>query len=136
MPAPLGPNKEWDPMSESPPDHWLEVEEKDGACVVRFVCADLFHDETIDCIGEQLRDLIHRGGCRRLILHFGQVRRMSSHMVGELVVLLKRMLAAGGLLVLCAFVPELRDTFTLLRLDSIFTIRDTEEEALRSCQEF
>ena len=123
-------------MSVRAADRWLEVEDKDGVCVVRFLRPDLLHDETIDCLGEQVRDLIQRGDCRRLVLHFGAVRRMSSHMVGELVVLLKRMLAAGGRLVLCALSAELRDTFLLLKLDRIFTIRDTEEEALQCCRDF
>jgi anti-sigma B factor antagonist len=117
-------------------DHWLEVEEQNGISIVRFLVADLLQDETIDSIGEQVRDLIQRGGCRRLVLHFGAVQRMSSHMVGELVVLLKRMLAARGCLVLCSLAAELRDTFTLLKLDLIFTIRDTEEEALQCCRDF
>jgi anti-sigma B factor antagonist len=123
-------------MSVHAADHWLEVEDKDGTSIVRFVIADLLHDETIDCIGEQVRDLIQRGGCRRLVLHFGAVQRISSHMVGELVVLLKRTLAARGCLVLCSLSAELRDTFTLLKLDRIFTIRDTEEEALQCCRDF
>jgi anti-sigma B factor antagonist len=114
----------------------LEIEEKERVWIVRFVRSDLLHDETIDVIGEQIHDLIKRGGCRRLVLHFGAVRRISSHMLGELVVLLKRMLTASGCVVLCAFVPELRDTFTLLRLDRIFTIRDTEEEAIQFCRSF
>jgi anti-sigma B factor antagonist len=123
-------------MTVLPANHWLEVEEKNGVWVVRFVYPDLLQDETIDCIREQIRDLIQRGGCRRLVLHFGAVQRVSSHMLGELVVLLKRMLASGGCLVLSNFAPELRDTFTLLRLDRIFTIRDTEEDAVQSCRSF
>ena len=121
-------------MSEGRADHWLEVEEKDGVCIVRFFRADLVHDETVDCIGEQIRDLIQRG-CRHLVIDFTPVQRMSSHMLGELVVLLKRMLAAGGKIVLCALAPEVRSTFALLRLDRIFSIRDTEEDALRCCRE-
>jgi anti-sigma B factor antagonist len=117
-------------------DHWLETVEQDGVVIVRFVQPDLMYDESIDCIGEQIRDLIQRGGCRRLVLQFGAVRRISSHMLGELVVLLKRMLAADGKMVLCAFVPELRHTLALLRLDCIFTIRDTEEDAVRCCRDF
>ena len=123
-------------MSSRSVDHCLEIEEKERVWIVRFVRSDLLHDETIDVIGEQIHDLIKRGGCRRLVLHFGAVRRISSHMLGELVVLLKRMLTASGCVVLCAFVPELRDTFTLLRLDRIFTIRDTEEEAIQFCRSF
>ncbi|HMF14479.1 MAG TPA: STAS domain-containing protein [Gemmataceae bacterium] len=122
-------------MSVHAADHWFDVEDREGISIVRFVVADLLDDETIDRIGEKVRDLIQRGGCRRLVLHFGSVRRMSSHMLGELVVLLKRMLAAGGKLVLGALAPELRATFTILRLDRIFYIRDTEEEALECCRE-
>jgi len=123
-------------MSSRSANQWMEIEEKEGVWVVRFVCSDLMDDETIDVIGEHIHDLIKRGGCRRLVLQFDAVRRMSSHMLGELVVLLKRMLSAGGCVALCAFAPELRDTFSLLRLDRIFTIRDTEEEALQFCQSF
>jgi anti-sigma B factor antagonist len=123
-------------MSVNAADHWLQIEERDGISIVRFAIADLLDDETIDGIGEQVCDLIQRFGRRRLVLDFGAVRRVSSHLLGELVVLLKRMLAAGGCLVLCALAPELRDTFALLQLDRIFTIRDTEEEALQCCRDF
>ena len=123
-------------MSSRTVDHCLEIEEKEGVWIGRFVTPDLLDDETIDEIGEHLNDLIKRGGCRRLVLQFGAVRRISSHMLGELVVLLKRMLTAGGCVVICALVPELRNTFNLLRLDRIFTIRDTDEEAVLFCRSF
>ena len=123
-------------MSSRSVNQWMETEEKEGVWIVRFVHSDLMEDETIDAIGEHLYDLIKRGGCRRLVLQFSVVRRVSSHMIGELVVLLKRMLTAGGCVVLCELVPELRDTFMLLRLDRIFTIRDAEEDALQFCRSF
>ena len=122
-------------MSVDTANRWLEVEEKDGIRIVRFVVADLLDDENIDRTGEQIRDLIQQG-CHRLVLHFGAVRRIASHMLGELVVLLKHMLAAHGCLLLCGLDPELRETFALLKLDRIFTIRDTEEQALQCCRDF
>jgi anti-sigma B factor antagonist len=121
-------------MSIRSAESLLKTEVKEGIHVVQIVVADLLHDEPIDCIGEQIRDLIQRG-CRHLVIDFTPVQRMSSHMLGELVVLLKRMLAAGGKIVLCALAPEVRSTFALLRLDRIFSIRDTEEDALRCCRE-
>jgi anti-sigma B factor antagonist len=121
-------------MSSRSADSLLETELKEGIHVVRIVIPDLLHDNTIECIGERIRDLI-QSGCRQLVLDFTIVQRMSSHMLGQLVVLLKRMLAAGGKMVLCSLSPEVRSTFTLLRLDRIFSVRDTEAEALRCCRE-
>jgi anti-sigma B factor antagonist len=122
-------------MSVRSSEPWLQVEQVDGATIVHLLQRELFNEEAIDCMGEQLRDLVERQGMRRLALHFGAVERMSSHMLGELIVLHKKVVAAGGMLVLCAFTPELRETFELLKLDRVFSIRATEQEAVQALRD-
>jgi anti-sigma B factor antagonist len=119
-------------MSAHSPREWLQVEQVGGASVVRLLQTELFNEEGIDCVGEQLRDLVDRQGCHRLVLHFGAVERMASHMVGELIVLQKLIQAKGGRLVLCALNPHLLETFELLKLDRVFSIRDSEQQALQT----
>jgi anti-sigma B factor antagonist len=111
------------------------VEQVDGVTLVYVLPRELVDEEAIDCLGEQLRDLVERQSDPRLVLHFGPVERMASHMLGELIVLHKKVATAGGKLVLCAFTPELRETLELLKLDRVFSIRATEQEAVQALRD-
>jgi anti-anti-sigma factor len=90
----------------------------------------MHHEEEIDCIGDHLYALAEAPP-GRLVLDFSRVVHMSTHMLGVLIVLHKRVLTGGGRLALCGLNPNLRETFDLLRLSSLFAIHATEEDALR-----
>jgi anti-anti-sigma factor len=119
-------------MPPSPHD-WLDIRQVGPVTVVKFLQRQMHDEEAIDLVGEELRKLIE-DGVRNLVLNFQPVRRMATHMLGELLVLHKKLFAADGRLVLCGFNPELAETFTILRLDQVFTALPTEDEAVESFQ--
>jgi anti-anti-sigma factor len=110
----------------------LEVKQVEPGLVVTITHARLFEEEEIDCLGEQLCALAASPPGLRLVLDFTPVEQVSTHLLGELLVLHKRVLTRGGRLAICGLNPRLRETFEVLRLTSIFTVRDTEAEAVRS----
>jgi anti-anti-sigma factor len=122
-------------MTAHPPPEWLLVERVGGDVVVRLLQSELFDEEAIDCFGEQMHDLLDGQGCHRLVLHLGAVERMASHMVGELIVLQKKVRTRSGKLILCGLNQALRETFEILKLDQVFSIRETQEQALEALRD-
>ena len=119
-------------MSSTLSEPYLQIRQTGPVTVAAFTQPVLFHEEEIDCIGEQLRALITDSGCRLLVLNFAAVSHVASHLLGELIVLHKKMIEADGHLALCEFTSQLQETFQMLRLTLIFNVYDTEDEALRA----
>jgi anti-anti-sigma factor len=111
---------------------WLEFRQAGTVTVVTFTTDEVFEEEEIQVIGEELLRRVETTRPPYFVLNFFTVVRMSSHMIGELMAVHKRTVAAGGRLALCGLRQQLRDIFTFLKLDQIFPIYETEEEAVRS----
>jgi anti-anti-sigma factor len=120
-------------VAEDSAERWLEVGPDGPATVVRILRSEVFHEETIDVLGEELARLL-KNGSHNLILHLGAVKRVSSHMIGELISLQKKARAASGRLALCELTPELNEVFNLLGLRKVFSIYDSEDDAMVSFQ--
>jgi anti-sigma B factor antagonist len=119
-------------MQSDPPERWLEVEPKGDIAVVRFLQPRILDEEIIDYIGQELLRLVDKEGCRKMVLDFRQVDAMATHMLGELLVLHKKIQAAGGRLALCEFRPHLREVFEVLKLTQVFHMYESETAAMQS----
>jgi anti-anti-sigma factor len=119
-------------MPASNLSRWWDVKQIGDVTVVTFLQPETFHEETIDLLGKELLHLFGQLTIPHLLLNFRPVDRMSSHLLGELLVLHKKVLNAGGRLALCEFNPLLRDTFRVLGLEQVFRIYDREAEAVAS----
>ena len=117
-------------MSTAKRSSWLEFKQVGTAAVVNLPAGNLFHDEVIDLVGENLTRLIETSGCLHLVLDFGLVNHVSSELMGVLIVTQKRLQGRGGRLTLCSLNADLRGAFAALRLDQVFTIVAGEPEAL------
>jgi anti-anti-sigma factor len=114
-------------MTQSTSDWYKRV---GTAYVVQLPAGNVYHDEMIDVIQEDLTALIVKSGCRRLVLDFAAVAHIASDFVAALIVVKKRIAERGGELTLCGLNPNLRDVFATLHLDRVFTIKDNEQDAL------
>jgi anti-sigma B factor antagonist len=110
----------------------VEFRQSGTVTVATFTRDEIFEEEEIQVVGEELLRQIEATHPPRFVLNFFTVIRMSSHMLGELMAIHKRTNAAGGRLALCGLRQQLRDIFTFLKLDQIFPIYDSEDEAVRS----
>jgi anti-anti-sigma factor len=117
-------------VSKPNPCSWLEVKQVGTAAVMKMPAGNLYHDEVIDLIGEELSHLIATSGCHRFVLDFGSVNHISSELLGVLLLAQKRVLDHGDRLTLCALNADLRGVFVTLRLDQVFTLAADEQEAL------
>lgn len=71
-------------------------------------------------------------GHRNFILDFSQVNFMDSAGMGALIGIGQQIVKEGGKLVLCGISPVLGKMFSLIRIDKLFNVFETEQQALQS----
>src|SRR3954451_14606194 len=79
--------------------------------VVHFTDRKLLDVEAIKATFDFLARMVEERGRRRLVLDLGKVEQFSSFALGKLLVLLKKVEAAGGRMVLCHVSPHIRMIF-------------------------
>jgi anti-sigma B factor antagonist len=81
----------------------------------------------------ELKELVGRaleGGARRFVLDFSRTGYIDSSGLGALVTIAKQVRERGGELRLAGLNEDLRSLFELTKLDTLFAITDTSEQAL------
>jgi anti-sigma B factor antagonist len=119
-------------MSSPPRRPRFEVEKLGDVTVVCLTDRKILVEQSIQAIGEQLENLVSEAGGKKLLLNFRNVEYMSSAVLGMLVMLNKKIRTAGGKLVMCNIDPQIREVFTITKLDKMFVIRGDEQEALQA----
>jgi len=110
----------------------LNVSQENGILVAEIAEKKLLDEVTISKIGEQLSSLISQRQASKLVLDFSAVSQMSSSALGMLITLHKRLREQNGQLRLCCVQPAIYEVFVITRLNEIFTISQTREDALSS----
>ena len=82
----------------------------------------------------RLRDLIEGDDCAKLVLNLSQVQFLGSSALNQLVVLDKRVKQKGGEWKICSPRREVSEILNITRLDSLFSIAETQEAALAAMQ--
>jgi len=112
----------------------LVVEQLADISIVKFTRRYILSGETIETLAEHLFSLVENEGHRKLVLNFAQVDRMTSALLGKLILLHRKLKALRGWLVLCKIAPEIYEIFTLLKMHKLLGIYPDEQEALQRAQ--
>ena len=104
--------------------------------VVNFTQTRLLNETNINKIYEELLDLVEKKWKTKLILSFLNVDYLSSAVLGKLMALHKKTTAMKGKLVLCEIKPELMEIFSITKLDKVFIIKKTVEDANKEFKRF
>ena len=99
---------------------------------VRFTDRKLADLPSVDVVGQQLFTLVDDQRRRNLLLNFAAVEYLSSAALLKLMTLRKKLLAAGGKLVLCGVTPQIYEVFAVTKLDKLFLMRADEQEGLQA----
>jgi anti-sigma B factor antagonist len=120
-------------MSSPPGEPWFEIQQvgEEGRRFTRAL-ARFLEQESIKQIAEQLFHLVGEEGRRFLVLNLANIERLDSLMLGKLVSLHKKTLAAGGRLALCKLRPKLFEVFQTLGLTGFLWIYGEERDAVQS----
>lgn len=110
----------------------LAIIETDAVSIVEFVDRKIIEELSITAIGDQLSELVAGRSGIRLLLSFKNVEHLSSAALGMLITLNKTVEEQAGELKLSDITPQIFEVFKITRLNRLFSIYDTKEEALRS----
>ena len=83
-------------------------------------------------VEEELAKLIDDGGHQHLVLNMGKVDYMSSSGFRACIATLRKLNSLGGSLKLSDIKPSVKRIFDVIELTSLFTIYETEEDALKA----
>jgi anti-sigma B factor antagonist len=108
----------------------FDIEQIGDITVARFVDKKILDETNIQLIGTQLFGLVDEDGRKKIVLDFTNVEYLSSAALGKLITMDKKVKAAKGKLRLCSIRPEIYEVFEITRLNKIFDIRQTQEQAL------
>ena len=108
----------------------LDLEDVGEVTVARFIDKKILDETNIQVIGNQMFALVEDDGCRKVVLDFSNVEYLSSAALGNLIVMDKKVKAAQGQLKMCSVRPDILEVFKITRLDKLFSIFDSREQAL------
>lgn len=108
----------------------LDIEEIGNVSIAKFVDKKILDETNIQIIGNQMFGLVDEDERKKIVLDFSNVEYLSSAALGKLITMEKKVKAAKGKLRLCCIRPEIYDVFEITRLNKIFDIRGTQEQAL------
>lgn len=117
-------------MTEQPTH--LTVTENNGVSVVEFTERKILDELAISEIGDELAGLIGERPEIKLLVSFKNVEHLSSAALGMLITLNARVSDAKGQLKLSDISPQIFEVFRITRLNKLFDIHDTADQAMSS----
>ena len=108
----------------------ISVEYSDNATVVSFVDEKILEEMDIRALQETIMSVIEQSKGINLILDFGNVRFLSSAVLGLLIRISKRVYEQDGRLRLCSINPKIYEVFKITRLTQTFDIYKDVESAI------
>jgi anti-sigma B factor antagonist len=113
----------------------IDLDNVDDVSVVKFKDQKVMDPSRIETMGQELLSLVDGDESENVLINFENVSFFSSAAINKLIVLEKRVRALGGEIRLSNLRPEVRDLFSYTNLDSMFQIKDEQDDALESFTE-
>jgi len=110
----------------------LDVNEEKGIFVCEFTSSKILDETNIKQIGDRLGGLIDGREYPKILLDFTNVDHLSSAALGMLINANNRLLQRNGQLRLCKIRPQIMEVFAITKLNKLFRIYATREEARES----
>lgn len=114
---------------EQPSTH-LRMRRSDSISIVEFADRKILEELSIQEIGEELDQLVETEPGIKLLLNFKNVDHLSSAALGMLITLNKKVKERDGVLKLSDINRQIFEVFKITKLNRVFDIHDTAEEAL------
>ena len=99
--------------------------------IVSFTDEKILEEADIRVLRESIMSVIEQEDRIKLVLDFGNVRYLSSAVLGLLIRVLKRTRERDGELRLCGISPKIYEVFKITRLTKTFDIYKDVESAIR-----
>lgn len=115
-------------------DSRLRVKDKNGVKIVEFVDRNILDEANIQRIGEELSAIVEAENEPKLLISFANVDHLSSAALGTLITINNKMRNRSGQLRLANIDPQIYEVFVITRLQQIFQIHESTDEAMASFQ--
>lgn len=122
--------REEDAMAETTPP--LSVQNQKDISVVQFTNNRILDEANIQAIGDTLKELIAEKDHPKLLLDFSTVDHLSSAALGMLINANNSIKQRNGQLRLTNIKPQIYEVFVITKLNKLFRIYPSREEALAS----
>lgn len=113
-------------------DSRLAVQEQGDVTRVGFLDRNILEETSIQRIGDEVAELVDASTNPKLLLDFESVEHLSSAALGTLITINNRIKAKGGQLRLSSIDPNIYEVFKITKLNKLFQIHGTADEALKS----
>lgn len=105
---------------------------QNGVTVVHFTEAKVIDQRNINMIGAELTKMAESGAVSKMLINLENVEYLSSAVLGKLISVHKTLRLNKGLLKLCGIGATILEVFEITRLDKVFDIHKSENEALEA----
>jgi anti-sigma B factor antagonist len=116
-------------VMQQPSSH-LKIRRASGVSMVEFADRKILEELSIQEIGEELGELVEAEPGVRLLLNFRNVDHLSSAALGMLITLNRKVQEQNGKLKLSDINRQIFEVFKITKLNRVFDIHTTAEEAL------
>ena len=110
----------------------INIEHLEKATIVSFTDEKILEERDIKALQDSIMSVVEQAKRIKLILDFGNVRFLSSAVLGLLIRLSKRIYEQEGQLKLCNINPKIFEIFKITRLTSTFDIYKDVESAVEN----
>ncbi|MBN1347289.1 MAG: STAS domain-containing protein [Phycisphaerae bacterium] len=108
--------------------------EQDGTIIIRFNREQIFDIETAEELAVEFKRLVEEKGGRQWIIDFSGLELIITPVVSGLISALRSDREVGGDIYLCSMGETVKRVITLARLDRVFTVFETLEQALAAAK--
>ena len=116
----------------SPAESRLRIREEDGITRIEFIDRNILDESNIQAIGDEISGIIESAAEPKLLISFTNVDHLSSAALGTLITINNRVRERSGELRLADIDPQIYEVFVITRLNRLFEIHETGEDALKS----
>lgn len=116
------------------PNPPVAVSEVKGVRIVEFTHNKILDEANIKEIGDAILGLVDSSEQPKILIDFASVDHLSSAALGMLININSKVKAKNGYLRLANIKPTIREVFVITKLDKLFKILGSREEALASFQ--
>jgi anti-sigma B factor antagonist len=114
----------------NPASSGLQITDHDGVSRIDFIERNILDEANIQQIGDAIGAVVEASPRPRLLICFENVEHLSSAALGALITVDSKVKARDGQLRLSNIRPQILEVFRITRLDRLFEIHGTAEEAM------
>ncbi len=112
-------------------DSRIRVKQADGITQIEFIDRNILDEANIQAIGEEIGTIIESSPKPKLLISFANVDHLSSAALGTLITVNTKIRNKGGKLCLANIDPQIYEVFVITRLNQLFEIKESTDEALK-----